>query len=126
MHQQHTATQQHEEYMIQKLQQMEKHIYQLESQLGVANQEISNLKQQKTQLQHQLNDIQINSVGQEFAEAISKSSVERVLQRKEKGVNKVKKQPGTLKLDLLNQIFTEYPNLVRPIIHIKLTDEDFN
>lgn len=41
-------------------------------------------------------------------------------------MNKVKKQPGTLKLDLLNQIFTEYPNLVRPIIHIKLTDEDFN
>ncbi|CAD8136240.1 unnamed protein product [Paramecium pentaurelia] len=126
MHQQHTTTQQHEEYMIQKLQQMEKHIYQLESQLGVANQEISNLKQQKTQLQQQLNDIQINSVGQEFTEAISKSSVDRVLQRKDKSVNKVKKQPGALKLDLLNQIFTEYPNLVRPIIHIKLTDEDFN
>ncbi|KAL4491794.1 hypothetical protein ABPG72_006049 [Tetrahymena utriculariae] len=113
------------DYLLTKVSLLEKNVIELQSKNSQAKQQVSPQRRVKTEV-----------IYDEVAEVISREPVDKILQKKEKNFvpfasknSKRFSQPkvaGKLNLEQLQKIMNEYPQLQKPIINIKLTEEDLN
>ncbi|KAL4444506.1 hypothetical protein ABPG74_016799 [Tetrahymena malaccensis] len=113
------------DYLLTKVNLLERNVIELQSKNSQAKQQVSPQRRVKTEV-----------IYDEVAEVISREPVDKILQKKEKNFvpfasknSKRFSQPkvaGKLNLEQLQKIMNEYPQLQKPIINIKLTEEDLN